>query len=109
MNPNYEAPDGCWYDSPEEYLWIGILGGCGCGEPDSLAEMAYKLLEHFGTPHMERTFNFYEGDDHLTYEVIAHWLAEKEVTEHGGSIYGSWLSEKGKEILKTIKEAKEKS
>lgn len=105
--PTYEAPDGAMYDSPEMYFWTGVLGGCGCGTSDELAEMAYKLLEHFGTPHEERTFQFYKDDDHLAYEAIAHWIDHKELIEHGSSVYGSWLSEKGKELLAVLKKAKE--
>lgn len=97
MEPNYEAPDGAWYASPEEYIWIGVLGGCGCGWSEHYAELAVKLLEFFNTKHMERDLKFI---DDYEVELMAHWLDSKELIEHGGGIGGSWLTEKGKELLK---------
>lgn len=99
MDSGYEAPDGCWYESPAEYLWIGILGGCGCGSSD-LPNIAVEVLRNFGREHMSKNrFSVYDKSE---YEVIAHWLDSKELIEHGSSVNGSWLTEKGKELLKII-------
>ena len=101
MNPTYEAPDGCWYDSPAEYIWIGILGGCGCGSGD-LPDRAVEVLKNFGREHLSKErWSVY---DDPTNEVLAHWLDSKELIEHGGSIGGSWLTDKGKELLKLVEE-----
>lgn len=103
MDLEYEAPDGLWYGSPEEYLWIGILGGCGCGSGD-LPEQAYEVLKNFGREHLSKErFSVYDKPEH---EVIAHWLDNKELIEHGGSIGGSWLTDRGRELLKVIESAK---
>jgi hypothetical protein len=34
-----------------------------------------------------------------------YWLDKEDLTEHGGSVGGAWLSEKGEEILRYLREA----
>lgn len=105
MNFEYEAPDGCWYESPAGYLWIGILGGCGCGSGD-LPDLALEVLENFGKEHLDKDrFSVYDKPE---YEVLAHWLDNKELIEHGGSVGGSWLTYKGKELLELLKSTQSK-
>lgn len=97
-----EYPDGCHYDTPEEYLWTGVLGGCGCGSSDYFAELSYKLLKEFslsGADWDKRTLKVYDNE---ALEIIAHWMDAKGLIEHGTSIGGSWLTEKGKELLDLI-------
>jgi hypothetical protein len=96
--------DGCSYDNPYEWLWTAILGGCMCGSADDLAIMAYKILEMFsnsGDDWNKRSFSVY---DNIHYEIIAHWFDSVEITEHGSSVGGSWLSSKGKKIFESMKE-----
>ena len=106
MDLEYEAPDGCWYESPQDYLWVGVLGGCGCGS-GNLPERAYEVLNNFGKPHMaEDRFRVYDDPAN---EVIAHWLDSKGLIEHGGSVGGSWLTKKGQELLELINTATQPS
>lgn len=37
------------------------------------------------------------GNDNIT-DFILHWLDSVELTEHGSSVYGSWLTNKGKAL-----------
>ena len=97
--------EGVSYESPENWLWVGILGGCGCGSSDQLAKKAWKLLEHFATDHALRNLDIYTDD---SYEILAHWMAKENLTEHGGSVGGSWLSPKVKQIYTIIAELKGK-
>lgn len=106
MNLTYEAPGGAWYESPEQYLFLEIMGGCGCGLSDEIAEKAYEVFKHFGTPHAERNVKFFTEDESMVLETLAHWLNSKDLIEHGGSVYGSWLTKKGEELVKILKEAK---
>jgi hypothetical protein len=96
---DYIDQNGTSYDSPQQWLW-SILGGCGCGSSDELAERAVKVLKLFTTEHMERSWSIY---DDPTNEVIAHWMDSKGLIEHGTGIGGSWLTDKGKEIYEAIK------
>ncbi len=103
----YTDQDGVSSETPNSWLWTEILGGCGCGTSDELAEEAFKLLSHFATPMDQR------GDTlchDKFYELMAHWFDSKELIEHGSSVMYPWLTEKGEQIhraIKRIEEAKE--
>lgn len=97
---DYTDQDGVSWDNPYQWLW-GFLGGCGCGSADDFAKEAYKLLDFFATTHIERKWSVY--DDRF-FELMAHWFDEAELIEHGTSVGSSWLSEKGEQIYKQIKE-----
>jgi hypothetical protein len=98
---DYIDEEGCSWDSPFDWFWIGILGGCGCGSSEELAERAFKLLENFSHDDIDKRFSVYDkvGD-----EILAHWFDSLDLTEHGSSVYGSWLSPKGEKIYKNIKD-----
>lgn len=101
---DYLGHDGCNYDSPEDYVWIAVLGGCGCGYAAHYGELAVKLLGYFNTPHMERDRNFWKEDE-FEKELMAHWLDNKELLEHGTGVGGSWLSKDGEQLLEVITKA----
>lgn len=90
------------YSSKAEFLWIYVMGGCGCGSSEEIQRRAYEIFENFSREHSERTMRVYED---LTDEVLAHWLDSKKLLEHGTSIGGSWLSEEGKALWSALKEA----
>ena len=95
---DYIDQNGVSHNSPAWWLW-SILGGCGCGNSDQLAEKAVKLLKHFASDHNKREWDIYKDEEA---EVIAHWMYSKELIDHGGSIGDSWLSETGELIFKSI-------
>lgn len=96
----YIDESGCSWNSPEEWLWLEILGGCGCGSGDEIEKIVFNVLELFATEFNERAWSVY---DDLKYEIIAHWMEHKGLLEHGSSVGASWLSEEGKRIYKIIK------
>lgn len=102
---DYIDQDGCSYDTPAEWLWTEIMGGCGCGSADAFGKRAIKLLEHFSTPHEERDYSIWDND---FYELMAHWFNSLELIEHGSIVTGSWLTEKGEQIYEAIKQADDK-
>jgi len=95
----YEDQLGVNYESPTEWLWIGIMGGCGCGDAKDLADKALDVLRYFATPHSQRLLSIY---DTPSKEVIAHWMSSLDMIEHGTGIGGGWLTPKGNEILEEI-------
>lgn len=39
------GPDGCHWDDLEDLIYIGVLGGCGCGHPDYAYVHAMSMLK----------------------------------------------------------------
>ena len=46
---DYIDQNGLSWNSPEEWVWSGILGGCGCGSSEEFGKKSVKLLKHFAT------------------------------------------------------------
>lgn len=100
----YTDQDGVSHNSPAMWLW-SFLGGCGCGSSESFAERAVLGLAYFGTEHGDRAkldFNPHEKDFD---ELLAHWLDAEGFLEHGSSVYSSWLTPKGENVLSEIKKS----
>jgi hypothetical protein len=93
--------DGVSHDCPEEWFWIAILGGCGCGSSEEFANKAVELLTYFSSDDKD-----YHTLDNFT-ELMAHWFHGADLIEHGSNIRGSWLTDKGKQILGIINELKQ--
>jgi len=102
LDDGYIDQDGLHYDTPAEWLWIGILGGCGCGSAEHFAEESVRLLTDFATPMELRKNLAYDSE---FYELLAHWIDSVGLIEHGTTVRGSWLTEKGKHVYEVIKEA----
>ena len=89
----------CYWRTLEDAIWGGVLGFCCCGEPErglkrlrSILEAVELWLKYDTRP------EYYEDDDVFHLYV----LDKMGLTEHGTSVYCSWLSEKGKDILTVL-------
>jgi hypothetical protein len=96
----YIDSEGVSWASPLTWLWCGVLGGCGCGSSEDIEKIAWDVLDLFSQKHADRTWSVY---DKLEFEIIAHWMDNKDLLEHGSSVAGSWLNEKGEEVHKILK------
>ena len=115
--------DGCHYDSPLEAFGIGVLGFCGCGDPEGMAELvaswlrwrkegldgainaAEVSLRIDWTKSRERWQQHEARKPEMTGReelLIAYLCDDKGLTEHGGSVYGSWLTETGEQWLAVL-------
>lgn len=94
-NYPYIDDDGCVYKYKKEYLQIKILGFCGCGNPDEV--MVY--VRDFLVKLEKQEWSDYED---MPYMFLIYWADDKGFTEHGSTARCSWLTEKGKELLKDI-------
>lgn len=71
---------------------------CGCGNPEDVVDLALEML---------RACPWYEGawevfSERLTsvgFEFIAHQLSAADLVEHGSSVGGSWITDKGRRFL----------
>lgn len=96
-------------------FWKANLPTCGCGAPDDTCEFIYKVLCGFadGSPYdtLKKILpGVYSGSDSLEKgaDNYAEWfllyrLDQIGLLEHGGSIRGSWLTDKGKELVAAMK------
>lgn len=97
---SFEDGDGINWDSVADWFFVGVVGGCGCGISEEIAEMAIELLTMFGKK--ESAYNL--CDSNVGFEILAHWFDHKELTEHGTVITSSWLTEKGELVWNIINE-----
>lgn len=91
----YTDKNGISWENEKECFQCTILGLCGCGDSDSImiyiGEMLTKLDKQEWEPY-----------ENLPYMFFVSWANKQEIAEHGTTIRCSWLTEKGKEILKQI-------
>lgn len=87
--------DGCFWETEEGYLQINILGLCGCGNPDEIMVYVKEMLEKLDK-------NDYGEYKDMPYMFFCYWANNKKFAQHGTTARCSWLSNKGKELLKDI-------
>jgi len=80
------------------------LNFCGCGNPDTQMQFLRDVLRAINRRSEGNTWK----EDTKKIEALLpgalgqfylYWLDSMGITEHGGSIGGDWLTEKGKELL----------
>lgn len=91
----YYDENDCFYEDAEEFIQCHILNFCGCGSPDRNIQYVYNVLKRIESNKTEDTDTEY---------FALYTLDKLGLTEHGGSIGGSWLSEKGKQLLSDMRE-----
>lgn len=75
---------------------------CGCGSPTSVSESLCRLLElHPMYEHREEVEAYFNHNDGLECLVL-YMLDHLGLTEHGGSVCGGWLTDKGKDVLQAL-------
>ena len=101
--------DGCDHDNLIDYIG-GLLGFCGCGSPESaLMYLRDTLLDiqHRSEVEWKQEPPIYSGKlsarmaalpDGLQY-IYWYWLDHLQLIEHGTSVGGSWLTDRGKHLL----------
>lgn len=101
---------GCSWRLKMDYVSIELLGSCGCGNPESNVDYVEKmLLRHAAdwstSPGRSSQTSKEEYADPAV-QFFLYWADDKGFTEHGSSIFGSWLTDKGRQLLADIAEAK---
>ena len=85
----------CHYESKAAYLQLEILGFCGCGNPNQVMEYVLEMLLK-----LDRQEWGEYGD--LAYMFFVYWANDEGFAEHGTTARCSWLTDKGKELVKDI-------
>lgn len=76
------------------------LGVCGCGNPMAAMQT---LLQVLGSLHTSTPSELPTG----MHMLALYLLDEKELIEHGGSLYGAWLTKKGLDLLGWLEQQKD--
>lgn len=113
MPEYYESPiDGCDYNNPADEFWFALLGFCGCGINDHLMHKMFDYLCYCEWWRDNLDINDMAvirekmrsiGDEEFV-SLLAYIADSKELTQHGTSINGAWLTDSGKEWLRRLKE-----
>lgn len=83
----------------EKVELIDELNICGCGNPN----MVYRLIHVVMKDILK--FSSVKVDDYVGYyDYMIYQLNEQGFLEHGSSIYGSWVTEKGEKLIEALDE-----
>ena len=98
LNERIEDSAGLAWEGDVELLMgsdVDGLGLCCCGEPERVVRMMADYLNH-RNPDYPTIVNT-DGSDA---QMLLAYLADKcGLTEHGGTVYGAWLTDEGKRWL----------
>lgn len=115
-----EIVDGELLNELSDFFKFEILGLCGCGCVNSTVKVVRdylnivkvrhskdfntggkRTLESFNVAHkmMEETFGYNSVSDNGLLQYMAYDLDDRELTEHGTSIDGCWITVLGKICL----------
>lgn len=103
-NREYIDEEGCSWESAEEWYVLDVLGLCGCCDTelyDDLLKVIYAFEESDGSLYYDK---LPIGGSEKYKELILHIMNDKDILEHGFSARGSWLTEKGRKILRKLKD-----
>lgn len=85
-----------------EELRINVLDyWCGCGNPELACAALLRLLKLHPLYDNRAEFEEWIADDGVGY-LLFYQLDHMELTEHGGSVGGAWLTPKGGAALKAL-------
>lgn len=100
------APDGGHWDTKADYLMMGVLPSCECGNPSSIGKYVKDML----LKHVKQT----DGEDYSCWDITQYedlpvmfflsWADHEGYIEHGTTIRCSWMTEKGDELLRDLVE-----
>lgn len=82
-----------------------MMGFCGCGIPEENVLYILECLEAINRNAAYDEMPAICGSNKAYYFML-YWLSKEGLTEHGGGVGGSWLSEKGKNLMDALKFAK---
>lgn len=104
INGGFEDEEGCFWETEADYLCVGVLPSCGCGDPLSIGKYVKDMfLDHVKQSNSEDTSCWDRTDyDDLAVMFFLCWADREGYIEHGTTIRCSWMSKKGDELLKDL-------
>lgn len=106
-DPNNEmliGPDGCHHNTEAEAMYYDQTGLCGCGCPEDVHKFLIDCMSAIRDDSdsiidYKKVMEIITADPETVAEFVLHFLDSRELTEHGSSVYGSWLTDRGKQFL----------
>jgi len=93
--------DGCHYDNKKEAIYFAEIGLCGCGNPEDVHKFlldCMKATDGNIIDYKKVSKLISDNPDTVT-QFVLHFLDSISFTEHGSSVYGSWLTDLGKQAI----------
>lgn len=77
------------------------MPSCGCGDPEAADRLVIDLLSVFedGRPDRAQRVEELIGASDGAQQIVLASLDHAGLTEHGGSVWGSWLTHRGRWLL----------
>lgn len=79
------------------------LGFCGCGSPEEVLSLLLDALEWCGAPNKAKLNRSVEPLNERGLMLALYVADDRDLIEHGGSVIGGWLTEKGRAFLETYR------
>ncbi|MFF7881032.1 hypothetical protein ACH40F_07860 [Streptomyces sp. NPDC020794] len=82
------------------------MPSCGCGDPETADRLVIGLLAVFADWDPDRVQRVQEliGGTDGAQQIVLAALDQAGLTEHGGSLWGSWLTDRGKWVLWAVEQ-----
>ncbi len=106
----YVDKDGCHNDNLYEALGT-VLGICGCGDPSDTINLVGESLQIISDNSDGETWEVYNRrmkallGNERSFLLMLYFLDKEGLAEHGGSVFGCWLTSKGHSFLAAQKQA----
>ena len=86
---------------------LEALGFCGCGNPEDAVVFFFDLLDSYANQASWEEKEKLVLNNPVGATNVCMYLADKlGLTEHGGSIYGAWLTPAGEKVHEYLKKVK---
>ena len=84
--------------------WLSSLNFCWCGRPAAALLSLRSILQLHDGPNGNLSLPGIDAlvPDEGTQYLILYWLDAQDLTEHGGSVGGAWLTDLGKSVLEFL-------
>lgn len=98
------GPNGCHYESEAEAMYYDQLELCGCGRPEEVHQflldcMGAKCDEHENIIDYKKIVELVKSKPEVVSEFVLHFLDNRQLLEHGSSVYASWPTGIGEQFL----------
>ncbi|MEC9268497.1 MAG: hypothetical protein VX464_20730 [Pseudomonadota bacterium] len=98
------GPDGCHYETEAHAFYFAQFGLCGCGRPEDVHAFLLNCMsasrdDYPNLIDVKKVQNLVEEAPEVVAEFVMHFLDKCAVTEHGSSVNGSWLTDRGRQVL----------